>query len=293
MNKHCTLMLDMPMQTYLEHTNYLGGSMLNLILNRPDIFKRRYIEGHKECSTDATKIGSLTHTLFMEPDKVEQEYHLIPPTYVNKQGKTSDWKDNKTYSHVQEDIRKAGNKTRITYAQLLEAQEYANAFLSNQFAKDALDKSVVEPTLFCHLQNEIYLKSRPDLMNTDDDICYNPKTTKSAKPEDFFKTAIAFGYDISAALTAYSYECIYKRPMNDYVFIVVEKSDTKPISIFSSNKPMYGEGSMTFLQFGSLRLKKALQKYKKCKELDDWPAFENDEIMRVPYHLMKEYLGDE
>ena len=287
MEKNCTLLLHMPMQSYLEIDGFLGGSMLNLVLNRPDKFKHQYIEGNNEEATEATKLGSLVHTLFMEPEKFTKDYHLIPDRYVNDKGKELQWRENKNYTHVKEDIEKAGNKVRITSKQYDEARKYEMA-LRNSYAGYYLEGAIIEPTFLCKVSDELKLKSRPDFIK--DGIGYNVKSTKSAKAEDFYKSAIAFGYDISAALAAYCYEMFYKEPMKDYVFPVVEKSETAPVEIFHSNEPMYGEGSMTFLEFGALRLKAAIDKYLRCKKIDSWPAFESDGVMRVPYHAIKEYL---
>ncbi len=295
-NGHFMIVKDMPMVDYLNHTNYLGGSMLNLLLNRPDKYKYRYIDGHSEQDTRATKVGRITHTLFMEPDLFYQEYHVIPSYYTNKDGKICDWRDNKNYSHVKEDIEKAGNRTRLTTSEIDEAHNYAMALKQNDFAADALEESVIEPTMFCTLSSKVQVKSRPDMLDTKKDIAYNVKTTKSLKPDDFFKTAISLGYDISAALTAYCYEKTHERKLEDYVFIVVEKSDTTPVEIFSSKEPMYGEGSMTFLQFGAKRLAKALKKYEQCTTSNTWPAFDDSgstHTMKVPYYALKEFVEDE
>lgn len=295
-NGHFMIVKDMPMVDYLKHTNYLGGSMLNLLLNRPDKYKYRYIDGHSEQDTRATKVGRITHTLFMEPYLFDEEYHLIPRYYTNKDGKTCEWRENENYKHVKEDIEKAKAKTRIKESELMEASSYASALINNKFANDARKSSIIEPTMFCTVSPKVQVKSRPDMLDTKINIAYNVKTTKSLKPDDFFKTAISLGYDISAALTAYCYEKTHERKLEDYIFIVVEKSDTTPVEIFSSKDPMYGEGSMTFLQFGAKRLAKALEIYKRCTKHNLWLPFEDSgslHTMKVPYYALKEFIDDE
>lgn len=292
MENENALLYDMPMQSYLDLYGYLGGSMLSLVLTNPQSFDHIYNKRNTSFDSEATKIGSLTHTLFMEPHKVDEEYHLIPQKYVNKDGKLIDWKENENYSHVKDDIEVAGRKKRVTFKQLQTAQNYADK-LSQSCAAEAIERSVIEPTFLCELDNGIKLKARPDMMEKERDICYNVKTARSADPNDFFREAIKFGYDISAALTAYCYESAFGRELEDYVFIVVEKKEPYPVEIFSSNKPMYGEGSLTFMQFGALRLKKALGKYTECIKNNYWPSYENDGIMRIPYYNIREYLNND
>ena len=292
MNKKSTLLEDLPMQAYLELKDYLGGSALGLLLQRPDFFDYRYNQGNHEEDTNAIKLGKLTHTLFMEPDKVEDEYHLIPPTFINKKGGVSNWVENLTWKHVKKDIKAAGNKCRVTMAQLDESMKLANALIKNDYARDIVNHAKVEPTMLVK-NSSVWFKSRPDLMQVENAICDNIKTSDSVEPEKFYRKAVRYGYDISAAMTAYCFEAIFDRPLKDYRFIVVEKSDTNPVEVFSSNVPMYGEGSMTFLQFGAVRLKAAINMYRECKQNNHWPAVQRKtqmNAMRVPYNVLKEYL---
>lgn len=288
---HCELIFEMEMEDYLKKTNYLSGSSLNLLLSRPDKYKHTHIDGNESENSDPMKIGSLTHTFFMEPHKFESEYHVIPEFYENKSGKTCIWRDNENNPSYLKDIEKAGSKTRVKKKQIEEAKLYASALLEDEFARNSLINAHIESTFLCEMNNGIKIKSRPDIMNENSGVCYNIKTTSSIAPDEFYRSALYFGYDISAALTAYCYEKFFGVKLKDYVFICVEKSKTMPVVSFNSNDPMYGEGSMTFLQFGAIRLKKALDKYISCKKKNFWPALDNmKQPMKVPYWALKEYL---
>ena len=284
------LLEDLPMRSYLQMHDYLSGSMLSTVIDRADIFKYRYIDGNHKADTNNTKLGSLTHTLFMEPEKYDDEYHLIPDTYTNNKGTQSKWVEKTDSDHVKADIEAANGKCRIKSRQLEEATIYSEALSHNYI--DLPGQKLIEPTMLCK-GDKVSFKSRPDILYPDACIADNIKTAASINPNDVFSSALGFGYDVSAALTAYCFKKVFNKDLKDYRIVVVEKSDTTPVQIFSCNKPMYGPGSMTFLQFGMKRLEKAIEKYLWCMDNNLWEPGKKMqpkwiEVMKVPFWAIKE-----
>ncbi len=280
----------MAMRSYLEMNEYLNASALAYFPDRPDLYKYKYIDGIKEQDTDALKIGRLTHTLFMEPEKYDEEYHLIPSHYTNKKGDQIKWTEKKDSSHVKKDIEDAKGRTRIKASHLEEATIYSESLDANY---EWLGDRLIEPTILVK-NGKLNFKARPDILYLPLDIADNVKTAASINPDAFFRTAFDHGYDISAALTAYCYEKLTGRKLKDYRFPVVEKSDTAPVKIFSSNTPMFGEGSMTFLQFGTLRLKRCIESFMYCLDNNVYEPYANAPTgMKVPFGKYKEIIENE
>ncbi len=284
------LLRGLLMKSYLEMHEYMNASALSYFPDRPDLYKLKHIDGKEEPDTEALKIGRLTHTLFMEPHKYEQEYHLIPDSYINDKGNQLKWVERKGSAHVLQDIESAAGRCRIKSSHLEDATLYSESLDQNY---EWLGPKLIEPTLLVK-GGKLNFKSRPDILYTEIDVADNVKTSASINPEAFFRTAFDHGYDISAALTAYCYRKVFGRELKDYRFPVVEKSDTAPVKIFSSNQPMFGEGSMTFLQFGAKRLARCIESYLYCLDNNVWEPYANAPTgMKVPFGKYKEIIEDE
>lgn len=296
-NKKATLLSNLPMGSYLNMKDYLSGSMLTEVLNRADKYNLFYIKGEEKRSSENLLIGSLTHTMVLEPDKLFEEYHLIPSTYIGPNGSEKKWIDNKEYPHVKEDIIKADGKIRINKKQYNEARTYAIHIKADDMTKSFLNKKGFAEATILYDSGDLKFKSRPDYLIPKEDIAINVKTAKSANPIDFQKNAISFGYDISAALTAKCYEKCFGRPLKDYIFIVLEKETPYPVEIYTSKDPMFDDSDMNFLQFGAIRLELAIGKYKSCMDNKIWLPYDDGpektiKIMRSPRWELDKYIDD-
>ena len=274
---------DISMNKYLSLKKYISGSELTDIWFRADKYHIKK-QGHQEegqeklPKNEAFLIGDITHSLVLEPEKFNDQYHIIPRYYIDKKtGKEKPWIERKNSWWVHEDKEKAEGKVRIKENQLEEASHYSNAIEHNDLAMSYLQgESMPECTMLVETDQGIKFKSRPDDLKPKRDIAINLKTAFSVKPNQFYASAFDHGYDLSAALTAYCYQYVFGRPLKDYIIIAVEKSIPYcPVEVFRCADPISEDNDATYLQFGAKRLKQALRKYKWCLDNNCWPAYDN------------------
>ncbi len=214
-------------------------------------------------STDQQLLGSALHALILEPNVFANNYCIAPN--INKN--TNEWKK----------IKKAAieaNQIVITEKQFEEITIIANYVKQEPTAAKLIDGAQYEKSIFWENQETgILCKCRPDILHTNM-IC-DLKTAADAS-ESAFKNAIYnYGYHIQASMMQEGVEAVLGHKINDFIFIVVEKEEPFSTAIYILDEYAIEKGREDFHS--------TLQRYKECRDKNEWPGYPIKEISLPKY----------
>lgn len=125
--------------------------------------------------------------------------------------------------------------------------------------------------------SKVWLRARADWLSTDSKG--NPgivdlKTSISADPRDFGRSAAEYGYDIQSEWYQYVFGLATGARSVSFRFIVVEKSAPYLVSVI--------ELDSEYAAIGRQRMRRAIDLYKECVEANEWPGYDPIEHLVGP-----------
>lgn len=250
---------------YHSEKAHLSSSNLKDLLTDPQKFYEEKILGKKRATSDQPQlvIGSLTHSLVLEPETVEKEYAFF-----------DGWK--KQGILYQKCKEENPNKEIISKPQRNVAERLARAVTASKTAKSLFANGVPELSLASRILN-VPVKCRADYLNVPAGYIADLKTTSQISDVDAFKqTMEQYRYDLSAALYCQIAHDVYGKVF-DFYFVVVSKADMGCM--------VYKASSAT-LSKGASDMIKSLVLYKKCKEAGTWDLT----VLNKPATLLSEEI---
>lgn len=204
--------------TEKEYREYpaLNHSTLKLFMqaNSPKHFK--YLLTQQDDS-DEKNYGSLVHCLALEPDKIDDEFLVIPK--IDRRSKAG----KEAYELA---MRNPQNKTVVSEDQMQSALALVNSLEEREEWQRLMDKVIEKEKVVIrsetHALGNIDLKCRIDFItrnSSKDLILWDLKTTKSIKPHAFKNSFLDYGYATQAAF----YQMLYSEPNVVFKFFIVEK----------------------------------------------------------------------
>ena len=106
------------------------------------------------------------------------------------------------------------------------------------------------------------MSNQPDYRT--DSYIVDLKTCYDARPEQFCKSALAYQYQVQAALYVDVAEAIDGKK-RDFYWVAVEKDAPYAVAVYKASDEM--------LEHGRQQYRKAIDLYKECAALDLWPAY--------------------
>lgn len=215
--------------------------------------------------TPSQILGSALHTLILEPNEFEKRYFVVPEfSKITKEGKAR-WETIKT---------EIGHKETLSSSQYQILQAMVESFQKYELTNQLLETAAIEQSLYWNDSGtNILCKCRPDILRSNM-IC-DLKTAKDGSPRSFQYAAFNYGYHIQAAMIQEALMEIKKVQIKDFLFLVIEKSAPYVISIYQLDQASIEQGRYEFKQL--------LMRYKHCLEMNDWPAYEIQEISLPHY----------
>ena len=251
----------------------LSKSDLDLIHISPAHFK--VLKDSKE-QTAAMLFGSALHKFVLEPDDFENEFVTAPECdRRTKEGRA-------IYAAFSE---KAVGKDVISRQQLSDISSIAESIINHPLAGKLLEGGKAEQSYFWEdAETNLLCKCRPDYIKGS--YCIDLKTTQSAKPADFMKSAYNYRYHVQAywymkGLRACGVD------VTDFIFIAAEKEPPYAICVYAAGED--------FLKLGELEAEKDLYIYKKCLETNNWHGYdETPEVhsLELPSWARKELYNE-
>lgn len=241
----------------------VSSSMLKTILRSPAHYHAAYLsDAPRKEPTANMVLGTLTHTLFLEPEKYASEYIVAPDC----DRRTKDGKA--VYAAF---LDASEGMTVITAEQLANAQNMANALCDHQL-HDAMTGGNAESSIFwTDEQTGLACRIRPDYHIAPNDIwptglIIDLKTTDDARPDAFARTCVSFGYDLSAAMYCDGFMRRYgtdEPPL--FLLLVVERDAPYNVACYECSQAMLAKGEDKY--------RRAMQLLAECTANDHWPGY--------------------
>lgn len=287
-------------KAYHESDN-LSASRIKMVLENAREFYEVYVSGNaKKSYTDALLVGSLHHTLVLEPENFDRDYIVLGldnplkndlVEAIERLGGDIDRKANSKGESVVNDtvpmlkskldeLRRKETRTIVTSKQVELAQKTAEKALNSWYVIEAngktllkaqlkdvigLESSFVERTFYGEIGG-VKVQVRPDLLmnlgkNKPVWFCVDLKTAEDATMAMFAKQSARFFYDLQ--------EWVYREVLRqnninvvDFRFHVSGKSDRSDSAYYK----VFSED----VQDAGRVVEKAIEKYKFCLEHNIW-----------------------
>lgn len=230
---------DMPIDAYHAHY-FMSSSRLRLAQKS---IAHMFVE---QSETAAMRLGTLFHTLVLEPETLERDYCWTLPTPLKPEGidlRTTEgkaWKNSEegqAWQYECEQVAahneeaKASNRRLVSLAELDRAGKMKEALEKNSHWQSIKDRYTHrELSMFAQAGEAFEFGSRCRFDLFGGALVGDLKSTIDASPAGFARSAAKFGYHIQEAFYSKVYEALFGHPPAEFLFIAVE------------SKPPYGVG---------------------------------------------------
>lgn len=235
----------------IQALNYSGAKEL---LKSPAHYQA-YLNQERE-ETKALRMGSLIHCAVLQPEMLNEKFITAPDC----DRRTKDGKA--TYEAFQSSL-----KPGMT---VVSAEESAECHLTAAFAKQALKRLGVTfdatELMFTTDYNGVQLKCAID--GVAGDYLWDLKTTEDASPAGILKSIRAYRYNLQAYFYRLCFETAFERRMLGFRFLFVEKTPPYATAVVEIGPDLMSYAVGDF--------EKALQAYRECTTLNEWPAYGDD-----------------
>ena len=223
-------------------------------------------------------MGSLVHTLALEPDNFLNEFAVKPE--LEKLPEALKLKDvgheafdhnkavrealtNENNQRLAEFEKEAETKSVIASETFTQAKAIADAVLSDATAASLIDGAKIENSIYWTCERTgLKFKSRPDAWLGG--IVTDLKTTRSANPRDFQGDLYKGGYHIQAAMASKALGSIGMK-LEKFIFLCVEKKPPYLTSIFILDDEA--------IEYGIHQFEQLSERFAECIESDRWPSY--------------------
>ena len=240
----------------IQALNYSGSKEL---LKSPAHYQA-YLNQERE-ETKALRMGSLIHCAVLQPELLNEKFVTAPEC----DRRTKDGKA--TYEAFQSSL-----KPGMT---VVSAEESCECHIIASAAKHALERMGVEfemtEFMFTTDHCGVQLKCAIDGVGTDGYL-YDLKTTEDASPAGILKSIRAYRYNLQAYFYRLCFETAFERRVLGFRFLFVEKAPPYATA--------WVEIGPELMSYACSDFEKALQAYRECTTLGEWPAY-GDEVQVI------------
>jgi hypothetical protein len=249
----------LPPHLYHSALEWQSASTLKGFLDSPAAYLQRLLTPSR--STPAQRLGSLIHTLVLEPPQFPLHYEVV----TDSKGAAS--------------ADSAGARERVTEVQLHQARHIADRVLQREVLGKPLATLVHEGTaedsiFFAEPKTGARCRIRPDLRHGD--ALVDLKTTRHASVREFQRAALDLHYDLQAYMYCLG-DCQFEGKDVAKPFIFVVAQTLPPFSVFVLRA---GE---SFLENGRAKYERAIALLLACGEVDYWPDQSTDGVIEVEH----------
>lgn len=216
----------------------LSYSALKLIWRAPAMYHYQYILGNWAPDTEAKRMGSLIHTLVLEPEAYDARYYVMPEC----DGRTKEGKAIKAAC-----VAEASGRVVIKQATLEQARGAAAAVLAHPVVAKAMraPRREVEQT-YTVVIDGVKFQARPDAL-INDRLVLEIKTTDDARPDEFARSIGKYCYDIQHALYC-DVLAATGRETGAYAYAVVEPSPPHLCAVYTLHPDDIASGRLAYQQ---------------------------------------------
>lgn len=253
------------MAEYLEMSNAeyrakegLSSSDIKKMMKAMAVWK--YYKDHPEENDDtpSLKFGRAYHKFMLEPYDFDKEFAIKPKV----DGRTKEGKE--INAKFEKEAEGKEIITEETYDKLVDMRDM---LYKTPYVKKLLEGKHEKSFFWEDAETGIKCKCRPDSFGVlgSQNVIVDLKTTNvDAETSAFMRTAMKYSYDVQAAHYTAGLEAIYGK---DYSFIFIVQ-ETKPPFLVNVL-----QADAFFMENGREVRRVMLETYKKCLELDEYPAY--------------------
>lgn len=241
----------------------ISKSGLDLIARCPSIYKHRVIDGNRPEPTAAMLLGSAVHKAVLEPGSFSDEFVFAPE--INRRTKAGKYE----WAQFQADN---ANKTVLPKGDYEKIMRMSDSVLSHPKASDIFSHGDPELSIFHNDRSTGELaKVRPDW--SVEDVVVDLKTTLDASPDAFSKACFNFRYHVQAAFYMDVFQAETAREINNFIYVVVEKSEPYQVAVYVADQDM--------IELGRVSYRDDLDLYARCTGNNHWPGYADDVIQPI------------
>ena len=230
---------DLSNAEYRARKDFLSSSDVKAILENPFLFKN----GGKVKESESLSLGSLIHTLILEPENLQRDFLEMPPLNL----RTNEGKEKKA---ILENQALSENKTLITSEMLEKATKCVEAFKKTSIYNLFKESGRAELSIFSKI-DDMPCKCRPDYFIDSKNIILDLKTTNiqgGASADAFVRAVANYKYYIQAAFY------LELTRAKEFYFVVIETNEPYMVGVYKLDE--------TSLNFGLNEIKRAFNIYK-------------------------------
>lgn len=265
---------DLSNEDYHGSFGFSSSQIKTLLEQTPAHLKHKMV--HPKDQTDNMLLGTVLHTLVLEPDHFAAEFVVAPE--INKRTKAgkAEWEE---FSAI---AAEAGQQV-ITAAMLGKAMAMRESVLAQPMAAALLADTTNESSIYWWYNSmdpddsdryKIMCKVRPDSLGVAHPVVMDLKSCADASYSGFQRAILNFGYHVSAAM--------YLEGVNQCDELLSEIGHfayTKFVFICAESEPPYlpavYELSPEFLELGKQQYRRGIRILKHGIE-QDWPGFASE-----------------
>lgn len=216
--------------------------------------------------------GNAVHTYILECDQFNDRYFIAPKVNRTTKVGKQQW---------EEAVAEAGSRTILQEDVFNDIQSIAKAFRSEPLAHKLIENANFEKSIFWEDEESgLMCKARPDIWQTNM-IC-DLKTASDASLPEFSKAMANYGYHIQAAMIRDALRAVCNQDIDDFAFIVIEKSYPFAIGVYLLDKDA--------LEIGAQEYKFLLKQLKQYTEQVNekttrWPGYKAA-VAKLPGYYM-------
>jgi hypothetical protein len=233
----------------------ISKSGLDLIHKAPAHYKWR--RDNPQETTPAMRLGTLTHTAVLEPERFAAEVMVAPKIDRRTSAGKAEWEAFQLEAEGKELI------TADEMAKLLSIRDAVHthpAAFKALFGNPAIEQSIfwTDPT------TGVDCRCRPDCV-TAASVVVDLKTTRDASPDGFAKSIAQYRYHVQAAFYSDGFRAAFGEPPRGFVFIAVETEPPHLVGVYVASADMVLRGRAAY--------EADLATFKACRDADSWPGY--------------------
>jgi len=214
-------------------------------------------------TSDAFTLGTAAHSLILEADTSQFEV-VDAANWLTKDAKTA-----------KAEALTAGRVPLLT-KEFEQVKAMRDAVMAHPLAKTALTGHKAEYSAFWQHESGTMLKTRPDAMHDGGplgNLIVDLKTTASADPNEFGRTAHQFGYHIQQAHYQAGLKAVTGEDF-DFLFVLVEKQAPYLVSVVELDAEDVARGAEL--------AERGIRIYNQCQASGKWPGYESTQPISLP-----------
>jgi len=251
-------------EDYHSRKDYISASRLKKMGTSPFHYSQYFLDPDSGKPTASQSLGTLVHTLLLEPDLFEKENFVVPEG-LNIKRNTKEGKEN--YNGM---ILLAKGRNIVSADDYVTASAMKNSALKCEAVTKLLDSGMPEQSIY-YVDQDTGLKARARCdfrrnnggkWNTVIDL----KTTDDASPEAFGKTIVKYDYLTQAGMQVEAIRQVLGYETDHYLYIAIENIFPYGVAVYRLTDDD--------LFIGINQYKHFMRKVKECTDTDVWGSYD-------------------